>query len=127
MIVIILLRSLMWNHYCLPMQKNQRKITIGEPNQETPVNVQESQCLTIPFQGMIEFTECDGKKVFFKNNYCSGSCSSVFIPSHKYQYCKACIPSESEDKIFTFMCKNKEITKTVEIITKCGCGNLECT
>jgi len=132
-VVVVVVAILLGCHHCLPHQGNKMnifgKLEIVSDKQPTHPFSEEftnDQCFTKAFQESMFIEEC-GKTVRYENNYCFGSCNSIFVPSYSYKSCKACIPSEYEHKSFTFVCMDKEITRTLILIKECQCLDVICS
>lgn len=101
---------------------------ITEPIAASPVK--KGNCFTKEFDEVITFEGC--KQATIKNKYCHGSCASVVIPGNKkdYKNCKVCMPSKTREKKIKFQCmkdgKEIEDTKTVTIVEKCACMQVDC-
>jgi len=95
-----------------------------------------NQCLTKPFEMVIAEPGCQNKTI--RNNYCSGSCSSLYFPLNNtnkpyYSKCYVCKPdiNHTYKTIVILNCEKtingvrKKILKEipVKLIGKCSCGS----
>ena len=87
-----------------------------------------NRCETVPFEVTIAPRGCE--PVTYQNNYCTGFCTSYFVPP-KAESCNVCKPAYARKTLITLQCLEPRGNRMVKIpklqevtiVMKCKCGS----
>ncbi|KAH7721629.1 DAN domain-containing protein [Aphelenchoides avenae] len=90
-------------------------------------------CKADLFKHKIRMAGCEPKIIL--NRFCHGACTSFYIPKLRtkklkatFQSCAACVPAETDIIQVKLDCperEEKEITRTVMLVKRCACRNID--